>query len=133
MRTLLLLILLFAAISANAGQHSASITAIAPTFGAPGTIVSIRGSGFNGFETGTRWVRDLTSEPPPGVVEFNGVPGEVLFWEDDLITVKVPKGASTGPVRLILPNARIAITAAEFDVYYSMPGRRSVEPIEFPH
>lgn len=116
--------------TAGARQRSASITAIAPTFGAAGTTVSIRGSGFSGFETGS-WVKELATEPPPGAVEFNGVAGDVLFWQDDLISVKVPKGASTGPIRIVLFRARLAITGDEFEVYYSTPGEKSPRPLEF--
>ena len=124
MRRFLPLLFLLTLISTAGAQRSASITAIAPTFGAPGTTVSIRGSGFSGFEAGS-WVKDLASEPPPGVVEFNGVPGDVIFWRDNLISVKVPKGASTGPVRIILFEARLAITGDEFEVYYSTPGEKT--------
>ncbi|HSB08938.1 MAG TPA: IPT/TIG domain-containing protein [Blastocatellia bacterium] len=121
MRTFLLFLTLLAlAGSAQAQQRAATITNIAPTFGPPGTTVIIRGAGFNGFEPVTIWVKELANEPPPGVVEFNGVPGDILFWQDDLITVKVPKGASTGAVRVILPRARILATDM-FDVYYSTP------------
>lgn len=129
-RFLPLLFLLTLMTPAHARQRGASITAIAPTFGAPGTTVSIRGAGFSGFETGSTWVKELASEPPPGAVEFNGVPGDVLFWQDDLITVKVPAGASTGAVRIVLPTARLAIAAGEFEVKYSTPGEARAKPIE---
>lgn len=120
MRRFLPLLFLSALTSvAFAQQRGASIVAIAPTFGAPGTTVSIRGSGFTGFEKGSRWVRELANEPPPGIVEFNGVPGDVLFWQDDLITVKVPKRTSTGVIRVILPDSRTVLTGDVFDVYYS--------------
>jgi len=120
MRRFLPLLFLFAlATTAFAQQRGSSIIAIAPTFGPPGTTVSIRGAGFVGFEQGSHWVRELATEPPPGVVEFNGVPGDVLFWQDDLITVKVPKRASTGEIRVILPQARVVLTGDVFDVYYS--------------
>lgn len=104
-----------------AQQRGSSIIAIAPTFGAAGTTVSIRGVGFNGFEQGSRWVKELATEPPPGVVEFNGVAGEVLFWQDDLISVKVPRRASTGEIRVIMPQSGVVLTGAVFDVYYSTP------------
>jgi hypothetical protein len=120
MRRFLPLLFLFALTTAAFGQQGgASITAIAPTFGPPGTTVSIRGAGFSGFERGSPWVKELTSEPPPGIIEFNGVPGDVLFWQDDLITVKVPKHASTGVLRIVLPQARIVLAGDVFDVYYS--------------
>lgn len=120
-RLLLLLLLPTLATIAFAQQRGATIIAIAPTFGPPGTTVSIRGSGFAGFEQGSHWVRELATEPPPGLVEFNGVPGDVLFWQDDLITVKVPRHASTGAIRLILPDSRTVLTSDVFDVYYSTP------------
>ena len=116
--------------AASAQERGASITAIAPTFGAPGTTVSIRGAGFAGFEQGSRWVKELASEPPPGIVEFNGVPGDVLFWQDDLITVKVPTRASTGAIRIILPHARVVLTGDVFDVYYSTADATSAQRSE---
>ena len=102
-----------------AQQRGASIVSIAPTFGPPGTTVSIRGKGFAGFEPGSPWVKDLATEPPPGFVEFNGVPGDVLFWEDDLITVKVPRHASSGAIRIVLAETRTVLTGDVFDVYYA--------------
>lgn len=121
MRKALVLLILLSGSTAYAYQKStgATIIAIAPTFGAPGTTVSIRGSGFTGYEQGLHWVREVANEPPPGVVEFNGVPGEILFWQDDLITVKVPKHTSTGVIRVILPESRTVLTGDVFDVYYS--------------
>ena len=115
--TILLLVLLSATV-AIAQQRSAGITAIMPTFGHPGTTVTIRGAGFSGFESGT-WAKELTSDPPPGAVEFNGVPGEIVFWQDNLITVKVPIGASTGPVRVVNPAAKLLLTGASFEVPFS--------------
>lgn len=126
LRTLILgLFFVSSAIGAGAQQRRASITAIMPTFGHPGTTVTIRGAGFSGFESGT-WAKELTSEPAPGAVEFNGVPGEILFWQDNLITVKVPIGASTGPIRVINPGARLQLTGVSFEVPFSeAPGRGS--------
>lgn len=119
LRTLILgLFFVSSAIGAGAQQRSASITAIMPTFGHPGTTVTIRGAGFSGFESGT-WAKELTSEPAPGAVEFNGVPGEIVFWQDNLITVKVPIGASTGPIRVINPGARVQLIGASFEVPFS--------------
>lgn len=118
---ILVLLLLSSAIAAGAQQRNARITAILPSFGVPGTTVTIRGAGFMGFESGS-WISNSASDPAPGAVEFNGVPGEVVFWQDDLITVKVPGGASTGPVRVINPGAKIAVTGASFEVPYSETG-----------
>lgn len=120
MRTFLLLVSILAlCIGAQAQQRGVTVSSIAPTFGPPGTTVTIRGAGLAGSEAGFRWVRDLATEPAPGVVEFNGVPGEVLFWDDELISVKVPKAASTGPVRVVVANPRAIATVDVFDVYYA--------------
>jgi tetratricopeptide (TPR) repeat protein len=127
-RTFILgLFLLSSAIAGEAQQRNARITAILPSFGVPGTTVTIRGAGFMGFESGS-WISNSASEPAPGAVEFNGVPGEVVFWQDDLITVKVPAGASTGPVRVVNPGARVAVTGASFEVPYSDAGGSRSNP-----
>jgi hypothetical protein len=101
-----------------------SLTLVSPSFGAPGTTVSIRGVGFSsdprlGTQPQSPWVRELASEPPPGMVEFNGVAAEILFWSDNLITVKVPKAATTGPLRVVLPKVGLALTGGLFEVLYS--------------
>lgn len=120
MRTFLLLVSVLAlCIGAQAHQRGVTVSSIAPTFGPPGTTVTIRGAGLAGSEAGFRWVRDLATEPAPGVVEFNGVPGDVLFWDDELISVKVPKAASTGPVRVVVSNPRASAVVDVFDVYYA--------------
>jgi tetratricopeptide (TPR) repeat protein len=125
-RTLFLVLLLSSlAIVAVGGQRNARITTIMPTFGVPGTTVTIRGAGFSGFESGS-WIKVTASEPAPGAVEFNGVPGEIIFWQDDLITVKVPIGASTGPVRVVLPAAKLVLTGESFEVPYSKPNTNPV-------
>ena len=127
MRQAVLLLLLLSGPAVYGFQRStgAGIISIAPTFGAAGTTVSIRGKGFNGFEPGSPWVKDLAQEPPPGVVEFNGVAGDVLFWADDLITVKVPRQASSGPIRIVLLEPRTVLTGDAFDVYYSTADQTS--------
>lgn len=118
-RTLIFgILVLLSTMPSGARQRSARITVIMPTFGVPGTTVTIRGAGFSGFESGT-WAKELTSEPSPGAVEFNGVPGEIIFWQDQLITVKVPIGASTGPVRVVNPAAKVVLTGGSFEVPYS--------------
>lgn len=65
----------------------ASITALNPDSGPVGTTVEIQGSDFNA---------DLEDH----VVDFNGTEAEILTVTDDLITVVVPEGATTGPVSL---------------------------------
>lgn len=124
MRTFLLLLLLLAFAGTAQAQQGAAVTSIVPTFGPAGTVVAIRGSGLAGAEAGSTWAKGVANEPPPGFVDFNGVPAEILFWQDDLITVRVPKGASSGPVRVIIPRNSILATES-FDVYYSTPDDRT--------
>src|SRR5262249_23450361 len=122
MRTSLLLSLLITlAAVALAQGRPARIGSIVPTFGEPGTTVTIRGAGFMGYESGS-WVKETASEAPPGSVEFNGVPGDVLYWRDDLITVKVPIGASTGPVSVVVRGAKPVASGDSFEVPYTNPG-----------
>ena len=61
-----------------------------PDSGPPGTTVTIGGEDFGQFVS--------TSE---NRVEFNGVPALIQLWEKDLVMVKVPLEAKTGPVVVI--------------------------------
>ena len=61
-----------------------------PASGAPGTTVTIGGGDFGEF------VSTATNR-----VEFNGVPALIQLWEKDLVMVKVPLHATTGPVIVI--------------------------------
>jgi YD repeat-containing protein len=70
------------------------ISGLNPTSGVPGTTVQIQGSGF-GASQGTN---------PPSVVSFNGAVATVNTWADNLISVVVPEGASTGPVSVVVGN-----------------------------
>lgn len=58
-----------------------------PASGPPGTTVTIGGEDFGEF------VSTAVNR-----VEFNGVPALIQLWEKDLVMVKVPLGAKTGPV-----------------------------------
>src|SRR5262245_9376124 len=120
-RPLFLIVLVLMLASAASGQgRPARIGSVVPTFGEPGTTVTIRGAGFMGYESGS-WVKETANEAPPGSVEFNGVPGDVLYWRDDLITVKVPIGASTGPVSVVVRGAKPVASGDSFEVPYTNP------------
>ncbi|MDT7041090.1 IPT/TIG domain-containing protein [Candidatus Nitronereus thalassa] len=58
-----------------------------PASGAPGSTVTIGGGDFGEF------VSTAVNR-----VEFNGVPALIQLWEKDLVMVKVPLEATTGPV-----------------------------------
>ena len=112
-RKLGLLATLLLALSLNAKAQS--ITSVAPSFGGTGAIVSIRGFGL--APSGEVWARQVATEEPPGMVVFNGTPAEVVFWSEDLISVRVPPGASTGPIRIVIGGR--ALNGGDFEVYYS--------------
>lgn len=63
------------------------ITSVSPTAGLAGSVVTIAGANFG---------------PPPGTstVTFNGTPATPTNWTASSITVPVPAGAATGPVRV---------------------------------
>lgn len=72
------------------GAGSPTYAELFPASGPPGTTVTIGGNDFGEFvSTGKNRV------------EFNGVPALIQLWEKDLIMVKVPLNAKTGPVVVI--------------------------------
>ena len=85
------------------------ISHFTPKSGSPGTVVNIKGSGFQNFKGN-------------GVVTFNGI--EVLFysnWSDTNIIVKVPEGATTGYISVTNDCGAFAISISNFMVsnFYS--------------
>ena|SRR5947208_1916842 len=92
------LILSLSLFAQNAGP---AITAISPDLGAPGSIVTIVGSGF-GAGAGS------------GTVTFSGTIATSKKWSDTSITVAVPTGASSGPVLVRVAGA--ASNAVKFTV-----------------
>jgi len=83
------LILSLSLFAQNAGP---AITAVSPDSGAPGSVVTIVGSGF-GAGAGS------------GSVTFNGAIATPEKWSGTSITVAVPAGASTGPVLVSVAGA----------------------------
>ena len=85
------------------GVSSTVYAELFPASGPPGTTVTIGGDEFGQFVS--------TSE---NRVEFNGVPALIQLWENDLIMVKVPLAAKTGPVKVI--NSTKHSSMGEFSV-----------------
>src|SRR2546430_8093826 len=69
-----------------------------PEAAPPGATVTISGKGFGQFKT-TQDNRVL----------FNGSPALIQRWEPDLLEVKVPLRATSGPVEVIRGKKRIAV------------------------
>ena len=89
-----LLIVLCAGLAAVPAEAA---TVLAPSVAPPGATVTITGKGFGPFKS-TQYNRVL----------FNGVPALIQRWEADLITVKVPLRATTGPVELVRGKKKLA-------------------------
>jgi hypothetical protein len=125
--SLLALLVLFCSTTAVAqSAGTVGVSSVSPTFGKAGTIVTIRGTGL--AETGVSWAKTGAAEPPPGAVSFNGVPGDILYWSADLISVKVPVAASSGPLRLMLEYERVILDVGDFEMPYaptSEPGLKA--------
>jgi hypothetical protein len=78
-----------ASVQFSLDKEEVKIDSLTPERGTAGTAVSIRGSGL-----GT-----VRGSPAINNVTFNGTPAtEVIAWADNEIQVKVPNGASSGPV-----------------------------------
>ncbi len=67
------------------------IASLTPSRAIPGMQVTVQGSG---FDQGT---------PPNNVVKINGVQAQVLQTTPAALTVRVPTGATTGPVTVTAP------------------------------
>jgi len=77
-----------AAVTANTPQ-SPVITSLLPTNGPVGSTVIINGKGFGNTQSSSK-------------ISFNGVDaGLATDWNDTAITVAVPGGATTGPVKVV--------------------------------
>ena len=83
----------------EATNQPPSISGFTPTSGAPGSTVTISGSGFTGAT----------------VVRFNGLSAAFSIVSDTRITATVPSGASTGPIRVIGPGGT-STSATSFTV-----------------
>lgn len=88
---------------------------IAPDAAPPGATVAISGQGFGPFRS-TRENRVL----------FNGLPALIQRWDADLIAVKVPLRATSGPVTVV--SGKKTLTAGSFTV--QQPTIRSLTPAE---
>ncbi len=103
-----------AVVSAESGA-SVPRAALQPEGAPPGATVSLTGTGFGRF-----------TSVQVNTVTFNGIPALVQRWEPDLIEVKVPFHAKTGPVEIGIGKKKLA--AGTFTVV--RPHIESVTPAE---
>jgi hypothetical protein len=89
--------------------HAGTAIQLSSQSATPGATVSLTGKGFGQFKS-----------VQTNKVTFNGVPALVQRWEADLVEVKVPLKATTGPVELTigkkkLPAGTITIVQPRID------------------
>lgn len=92
-----------------------STLALQPATGVPGATVSIVGKGLGGFKS-TQVNR----------VMFGGVPALIQRWEADVVEVKVPSKAQTGPVEVFVGKKKLS--AGTFTIVH--PKILSINPQE---
>ncbi|HEY6085742.1 MAG TPA: IPT/TIG domain-containing protein [Nitrospira sp.] len=86
-----------------------------PSTGVPGATVAIAGKGLGVFKS-----------VQVNRVTFNGLPALIQRWDPDLIEVKVPSKAQSGPVEVLIGKKKLA--AGNFTLVY--PKIASVNPAE---
>jgi hypothetical protein len=82
---------------AGAGAAAPSISSFSPTRGAPGTLVTIQGSGFS----------EATG------VYFNGISAAFVIQSDSVIVAETPPGDVDGPITVVTAGGA-ALSAAPF-------------------
>ncbi|MBI3356108.1 MAG: IPT/TIG domain-containing protein, partial [Nitrospirae bacterium] len=82
-----------ATLSAEAGTTAIELSSRSAT---PGATLSLSGKGFGNFKS-----------VQINKVTFNGVPALVQRWESDLIEVKVPFKATSGPVEIVVGKKKM--------------------------
>jgi hypothetical protein len=92
-----------------------STVQLQPATGVPGATVSIVGKGFGRF-----------TSAQANRVTFGGVPALIQRWDPDVVEVKVPSKAQTGPVEVIIGKKKVP--AGTFTIVY--PKILSINPPE---
>lgn len=94
---------------------ASSAVQLQPGTGVPGATVSIIGKGFGRF-----------TSAQTNRVTFAGVPALIQRWEGDVVEVKVPSKAQTGPVEVWIGKKKVP--AGTFTIVY--PKILSINPAE---
>ena len=108
----LILFMTMAPLTSYAGQATIDI---APRTSTPGSTVVLSGKGLGQFKS-----------VQFNKVTFAGVPALIQRWESDLVEVKVPFKAVTGPVEMVIGKKKLA--AGTFTVV--KPRIESITPTE---
>lgn len=96
-------------------EAAASTVQLQPGTGVPGATVSIIGKGFGRF-----------TSAQVNRVTFGGVPALIQRWDADVVEVKVPSKAQTGPVEVMIGKKKVQ--AGTFTIVY--PKILSINPPE---
>lgn len=108
----LMFLIAVAPLASHAGQATIDI---APRTSTPGSTVVLSGKGLGQFKS-----------VQFNKVTFAGVPALIQRWESDLVEVKVPFKATTGPVEMVIGKKKLA--AGTFTVV--KPRIESITPTE---
>lgn len=114
-RTNMLVLIVLMLAGAALAAAPVAIEGIYPESGVPGSTIIVKGRGFTLGNTRLVWSPNIHKGSCPGFVEFNGARGEVVLWQDNLVVVKVPEHATSGPVRLTLTSG-ITVQGNHFEV-----------------
>jgi IPT/TIG domain-containing protein len=96
-------------------EAASSTVQLQPATGVPGATVSVIGKGFGRF-----------TSAQVNRVTFGGVPALIQRWDPDVVEVKVPSKAQTGPVEVIIGKKKVP--AGTFTIVY--PKILSINPPE---
>lgn len=96
-------------------EATPSTVQLQPGTGVPGATVSIIGKGFGRF-----------TSAQVNRVTFGGVPALIQRWDADVVEVKVPSKAQTGPVEVMIGKKKVR--AGTFTIVY--PKILSINPSE---
>ncbi|RZM28998.1 MAG: T9SS type B sorting domain-containing protein [Pedobacter sp.] len=94
------------------------ITSINPISGAPGSTVTIQGSGFSNLPAGNQ-------------VGFGATKGEILTATASSISVKVPQGASYSAVKVLNTQTHLLAQSSAFFLPRTPPGRATLQTSDF--
>ncbi|TCD01305.1 FG-GAP-like repeat-containing protein [Pedobacter psychroterrae] len=94
------------------------ITGISPLSGAPGTTVTIQGSGFSNVPAGNQ-------------VSFGATRGEILTATTSSISVIVPQGASYSAIQVLNTQTHLLAQSSAFFLPRTPPGRAALQTSDF--
>lgn len=104
-------------VSTNSASAVPQISGFSPSSGAPGSNLTINGTNLGSGGSQIQFLRNGSSAAvvTSTTVSFGTVPAEIVSISNTQIVVKVPAGASTGPVTVTTPNSS-AVSTSTFTI-----------------